>query len=259
MGVLNSELIDWYFKLTSSNNHINNYEIDNFPIPVTYENKAEISSLVQLFLKYEDEKVLVKINELVCEAYGITKDSENNIVYVSDEKNCAENSVFESHEAVINGFYRALSYVIPNVTLEECKSILCEKISTVGICIEKNITLTAFEKKVLDGIEKKYTAIYAGKILNHTTFKLSDLDMEMILPIPQGGSWKDIPEETVRKSKRLSRITQTGGRTTLYGRIDYSKPSYTITTYFNRPGNGTYVHPIHNRVISVREVSMFSR
>ena len=257
MGVLNSELIDWYFKLTSSNNHINNYEIDNFPIPVTYENKAEISSLVQLFLKYEDEKVLVKINELVCEAYGITKDSENNIVYVSDEKNCAENSVFESHEAVINGFYRALSYVIPNVTLEECKSILCEKISTVGICIEKNITLTAFEKKVLDGIEKKYTAIYAGKILNHTTFKLSDLDMEMILPIPQGGSWKDIPEETVRKSKRLSRITQTGGRTTLYGRIDYSKPSYTITTYFNRPGNGTYVHPIHNRVISVREAARF--
>lgn len=79
----------------------------------------------------------------------------------------------------------------------------------------------------------------------------------MIRSVPQGGSWKDIPAETVKKSKRLERITQTGGRTTLYGRVDYSKPSYTITTYFNRPGNGTYVHPIHQRVLSVREAARF--
>ena len=79
----------------------------------------------------------------------------------------------------------------------------------------------------------------------------------MIRSIPAGGSWKDIPMETVEKSKRLKRITQTGGRTTLYGRIDYNKPSYTITTYFNRPGNGTYVHPIHQRVLSVREAARF--
>lgn len=63
--------------------------------------------------------------------------------------------------------------------------------------------------------------------------------------------------ETVEKSKRLKRITQTGGRTTLYGRIDYDKPSYTITTYFNRPGNGTYVHPVYERVLSVREAARF--
>lgn len=79
----------------------------------------------------------------------------------------------------------------------------------------------------------------------------------MIKYVPQGGSWKDIPQETVEKSKRLKRITETGGRTTLYGRIDYEKPSYTITTYFNRPGNGTYIHPIHERVLSVREAARF--
>ena len=43
----------------------------------------------------------------------------------------------------------------------------------------------------------------------------------------------------------------------LYGRIDYEKPSYTITTYFSRPGNGTYIHPVHNRVLSVREAARF--
>lgn len=99
----------------------------------------------------------------------------------------------------------------------------------------------------------KENAIIA--LLNHTTFKLSDLDMEMIVNIPQGGNWQNIPDNIIKKSERLKKIKQTGGRTTLYGRLDYAKPSYTITTYFNRPGNGTYVHPIHNRVISVREAA----
>lgn len=79
--------------------------------------------------------------------------------------------------------------------------------------------------------------------------------MEMIVNIPQGGNWQNIPDNIIKKSERLKKIKQTGGRTTLYGRLDYAKPSYTITTYFNRPGNGTYVHPIHNRVISVREAA----
>ena len=30
--ILNSELLNWRFKITSSNNHINNYELDELPI-----------------------------------------------------------------------------------------------------------------------------------------------------------------------------------------------------------------------------------
>ena len=37
-------------------------------------------------------------------------------------------------------------------------------------------------------ITAKYQALYNGYILNHTSFKLSDLDLEMIRPVPQGGS-----------------------------------------------------------------------
>ncbi len=33
LGVMNSILFDWRFRITSSNNHINNYEIDSLPIP----------------------------------------------------------------------------------------------------------------------------------------------------------------------------------------------------------------------------------
>ncbi len=92
-------------------------------------------------------------------------------------------------------------------------------------------------------------------LLDHTTAKLSDLDMEMIVAIPPGGNWKNIPPETVQKSKRLQQIRESGGRTTYYGRLEYGQPSYTISTFFNRPGNGCYIHPEQNRLISLREAA----
>lgn len=90
-------------------------------------------------------------------------------------------------------------------------------------------------------------------IHNHITYSLSDLDMQMVIAVPQGGNWKNIPLHI--PSKRLEQIRKSGGRTTLYGRLSWDKPSFTITTYFNRPGNGTYVHPEQNRVISAREAA----
>ncbi len=150
-------------------------------------------------------------------------------------------------------YLQNIRYLLPEMSSEVAEKILSQEIS-----VESYIgDLNKFEYNVAKGITEKYVKILNGIILNHTTFKLSDLDLEMIKAVPPGGSWKDIPKETVAKSKRLQRITQTGGRTTLYGRIDYDKPSYTITTYFNRPGNGTYVHPVHERVLSVREAARF--
>lgn len=90
-------------------------------------------------------------------------------------------------------------------------------------------------------------------IHNHITYPLSDLDMQMVLAVPQGGNWKDIPPHI--PSRRLEQIRKSGGRTTLYGRLSWKNPSYTVTTYFNRPGNGTYVHPEQHRVISAREAA----
>jgi len=90
-------------------------------------------------------------------------------------------------------------------------------------------------------------------IFNHITYPLSELDMKMILAVPQGGNWKNIPLNV--PSKRLEQIRKSGGRTTLYGRLSWNKPSFTITTYFNRPGNGTYIHPEQNRLISAREAA----
>ncbi len=153
----------------------------------------------------------------------------------------------------IKEYTDAIRYILPNITNEEVCSIVNGQLEIDGFLDG----LSKFDINVVKGITTKYIALFQGVLLNHMTFKLSDLDLEMIKDIPPGGNWKNIPTETIEKSKRLKRITQTGGRTTLYGRIDYDKPSYTITTYFNRPGNGTYVHPVHERVLTVREAARF--
>jgi DNA (cytosine-5)-methyltransferase 1 len=95
----------------------------------------------------------------------------------------------------------------------------------------------------------------AESLYNHVCAPLSDLDLEMVQAVPPGGNWKNIPLSTAKKSARLMQIRASGGRTTYYGRLDWNLPSYTINTYFNRPGNGTFIHPEQDRLISLREAA----
>ncbi|MFW9888838.1 MAG: DNA (cytosine-5-)-methyltransferase [Candidatus Thorarchaeota archaeon] len=92
-------------------------------------------------------------------------------------------------------------------------------------------------------------------LYNHVCAKLSELDMEVVQAVRPGGNWKDIPLSVAKKSARLRQIRASGGRTTYYGRLSENLPSYTINTYFNRPGNGTFIHPVQNRLISIREAA----
>jgi DNA (cytosine-5)-methyltransferase 1 len=92
-----------------------------------------------------------------------------------------------------------------------------------------------------------------GMAFGHIEFKLSELDLRMVKSIPPGGNWKDIPLDV--PSKRLEQIRASGGRTTLYGRLRWDAPSYTVTTYFNRPGNGCYIHPELDRVLTGLEAA----
>ena len=100
------------------------------------------------------------------------------------------------------------------------------------------------------------------KIPNHFSSPLSSLDLAMVRSVPPGGNWKNIPVSV--PSKRLEQIRTgysagQGSRSTYYGRLRPDAPAYTISTYFNRPGNGCYIHydydrPQH-RLISQREAA----
>ena len=71
LGLFNTEIINWFFKLTSSNNHINNYEIDCFPVPVCSKELSQISTLAKAYLEKHDDKLLIEIENLAKRAYGI--------------------------------------------------------------------------------------------------------------------------------------------------------------------------------------------
>jgi len=185
--------------------------------------------------------------------YRQTVDKNNKII--KEFPSSDESIIKIVSTTMFKDFVHSIRKIVPAITEKDCAGLLRDSITIGKILCDTE--LTDFDKHVVENLVRKHKALFANEVLNHTTYKLSDLDLEMIKHVPQGGSWKDIPEETIHKSKRLERITQTGGRTTLYGRIDYSKPSYTITTFFNRPGNGTYVHPVHERVISAREAARF--
>lgn len=261
IGLMNSSLMNWLFKLTSSNNHVNNYEIDALPIPIKSPYLKEIGNMVQKLVNEKDDSLIEKIDKLVYKAFNIDidKDIDNEDIKLKSSLKTKsvdmQNTLDESF--IINNLYNDIKHIIKNsnFTLNECKDIFYNKLTIEAYIQSSGIKLNKDEIDIINGIIKKYTYIASNKILNHTTFKLSDLDLEMIKNVPQGGNWKNIPREVVNKSQRLVNISKSGGRTTLYGRIDYSKPCYTITTYFNRPGNGTYVHPEQERVISVREAA----
>ena len=67
LGILNSKMINWYFKLFSSNNHIANYEIDSFPIVI--ESKDELLKLSN------SVKIMISDNN-----FSIEKTSEINMI-----------------------------------------------------------------------------------------------------------------------------------------------------------------------------------
>lgn len=196
LAILNSKYCDWYFKIFSSNNHVNNYEIDLLPFPIGNSVQIqEVSSLAK-------EQVL-------------------------EYSNLRDNQINKIVTEIIDNFF--------------------------GVENKINLNSTQIDELANKGLKEKNKILSTKGILNDKQYTLSELDLEIIKSVPQGGNWKNIPDKTIEKSKRLMKIRETGGRTTLYGRIDYTNPSYTITTYFNRPGNGCYIHPTQDRVLTTRE------
>lgn len=99
-------------------------------------------------------------------------------------------------------------------------------------------------------------------IANHISSRISDLDLEVARAVPPGGNWKNVPLDiplarldTIRKGFAEGK----GSRSTYYGRLHPDQPSYTINTWFTRPGNGCHLHydyetPQH-RTLSLREAA----
>lgn len=95
-------------------------------------------------------------------------------------------------------------------------------------------------------------------VFDHVSGPLSELDLEVVRHVPPGGNWRDLPADF--PSARVQQIRESaargeGSRSTYYGRLQWTKPAYTISTYLTRPGNGAFIHPAEPRLLTIREAA----
>lgn len=120
---------------------------------------------------------------------------------------------------------------------------------------------------IQDGIEKttyrtdpsskyqSYMRTTSEEVNLHNFQTISAFEKQIIPCIPIGGNYMSIPVDIA--TPRILRLQETGGRTTLYGRLHPDKPSFTISTYFNRITGGCHIHYEEDRIMSIREAMRF--
>ena len=84
----------------------------------------------------------------------------------------------------------------------------------------------------------------------HRSSSLSERNLQRIRASKQGGTWRDWPT-----ALRADCHKEKTGKTysSVYGRIEWDKPSPTITTQFYGYGSGRFGHPEQDRGLSLRE------
>ncbi|MDD5700652.1 MAG: DNA cytosine methyltransferase [Dehalococcoidales bacterium] len=81
--------------------------------------------------------------------------------------------------------------------------------------------------------------------------------MERIKAVPRnGGSWADISKDKRHLLIPSMINSRPGSFPDIYGRMSWDKPAPTITRECGHPGNGRYLHPDQDRMLSVREMSL---
>jgi DNA (cytosine-5)-methyltransferase 1 len=87
----------------------------------------------------------------------------------------------------------------------------------------------------------------------HVASALSCVNMRRIKAARPGGTWRDWPEDLRAEChRRASGKTYPG----VYARMEWDKPSPTVTTQCFGFGNGRFGHPEQDRAISLREAAI---
>jgi DNA (cytosine-5)-methyltransferase 1 len=87
----------------------------------------------------------------------------------------------------------------------------------------------------------------------HMSASLADLNLKRIKASKPGGTWRDWPQELVAECHKRSTGKTFPG---VYGRMEWDKPSPTMTTQCFGFGNGRFGHPEQDRAISLREAAI---
>lgn len=89
---------------------------------------------------------------------------------------------------------------------------------------------------------------------NHQRARVTAINIERFSHVPQGGGWRDIPEE-LRLPCHRAVDTSKGGWPDVYGRLEWDGQCPTITGGFDSFTRGRYGHPLQDRPLTPREAA----
>ncbi|WP_229071815.1 DNA cytosine methyltransferase [Collinsella aerofaciens] len=98
---------------------------------------------------------------------------------------------------------------------------------------------------------QKLLRIGSTGVLNHEAAKLSEINMQRLKYIKQGGNWTDIPFELLPKGMKAARRSD---HTKRYGRQSWDELASTVLTKCD-PHWGAFFHPEQDRAFTVREAA----
>ena len=87
----------------------------------------------------------------------------------------------------------------------------------------------------------------------HVTSTLSAINLKRIRASTPGGTWRDWPRHLISDCHKADSGSTYPG---VYGRMEWDKPSPTMTTQCYGFGNGRFGHPVQDRAISLREAAI---
>ncbi len=87
----------------------------------------------------------------------------------------------------------------------------------------------------------------------HKSRALTEINLERVNASIPGGTWEDWPE----RLKLACHQKESGASfKSVYGRLEWDKPSGTITTQSSNLGTGRFGHPVQHRALSLREMAI---
>lgn len=105
-------------------------------------------------------------------------------------------------------------------------------------------------RSAIEGLEELAAGESSKEDSLHTAKGLSDLNIQRIRASRPGGTWNDWDESLRCECHKR----ETGESfTAVYGRMEWEKPSPTITTQFYNYGSGRFGHPSQDRALTFRE------
>ena len=195
--------------------------------------------------------------ELLSKFGEIVRELQPEVVTMENVPRLAKSSVFNDFISVLgsSGYRynhykaRCADYGVPQTRVRLV--LLASRLGTIELVppthVDGQFVTVRNAIQGLDGIEAGGTS---DSDPMHKSSGLSQMNLDRIRSSTPGGTWRDWDD-----SLRAACHSRDSGRTypSVYGRMEWDRPSPTITTQFHGFGNGRFGHPSQDRAISLRE------